>query len=320
VRIDPVLAALRAQPGRLAGECAAIESAWKSAQAHGPARGLLEQLASHGKGEPIRTLPLLSRMMTAGAGAANLLAPVIRAMRDAPLGQLRLPHFAGPVTQSLTLAIRGRSALSIAVLDADAWRHAGGDKTGRVAFQGGELDLVVMAGSGLGRIIVRRGGVPGAEPVELRAGHALSLDCARQALVFDRLDGASLVLLRLFRKPESPGTVEEIAISSGEVMHRAAGRQSQSRMEMAMALLGRMGRADAAPVMAEVAREGEPALRWQALRECLALDAFAGFAALLDVAGDPVDALAPPARKLADELAARHRALAALREGRLCPA
>ena len=60
--------------------------------------------------------------------------------------------------------------------------------------------------------------------------------------------------------------------------------------------------------------------RWQALRECLALDSATGFAALLEVAGQADDPLCVPARNLADSLAAQHPALAQMREDLLCRA
>ena len=70
-----------------------------------------------------------------------------------------------------------------------------------------------------------------------------------------------------------------------------------------MALLGRMGRSDAAPAMATIACEqGGTALRWQALRECLSLDTATGFAALGEVARRPDDELAAAAGALRSQL------------------
>jgi hypothetical protein len=77
------------------------------------------------------------------------------------------------------------------------------------------------------------------------------------------------------------------------LVHRASGDRHESRDEMMMALLGRMRRKDAASVLAALTRSGSDHLRWQALRECLALDSAAGFAALGRIATDPTDDLAP---------------------------
>ena len=80
-----------------------------------------------------------------------------------------------------------------------------------------------------------------------------------------------------------------------------------------LALLGRMGRREAAPTMAAMAREsGSEALRWQALRECLALDTKEGFEALTDVARATGDPLAMPAGALRAQLVEAHPELLSL--------
>jgi hypothetical protein len=78
-----------------------------------------------------------------------------------------------------------------------------------------------------------------------------------------------------------------------------------------MAALGRMGRADAAPLMAEIALgDGADALRWQALRECLALDTLTGFATLSNIAGNAADALSRPAKGLRSQIVSAYPQLA----------
>ncbi|GGC24572.1 hypothetical protein GCM10011371_10270 [Novosphingobium marinum] len=59
--------------------------------------------------------------------------------------------------------------------------------------------------------------------------------------------------------------------------------------------------------MAAIAREsGSPALRWQALRECLSLDTLAGFTVLTEIARSPSDELAPAAGALRSQLVEAH--------------
>ena len=85
-----------------------------------------------------------------------------------------------------------------------------------------------------------------------------------------------------------------------------------------LAMLGRMGRKDAAPHMAELAcGEASPELRWQALRECLALDTQAGFGALSVIAARSDDALCGPAGALRAQLIEAHPQLQELEP---CPA
>lgn len=86
-----------------------------------------------------------------------------------------------------------------------------------------------------------------------------------------------------------------------------------------MGLLARMRRQDAAPAMAEIARgQGSDHLRWQALRNCLALDTAQGFSALTAIAANPADALARPAGALRAQLLEAHPQLTGL-EADPCP-
>lgn len=318
MRIDPAIAALRADPALLPAACARVAAGWDAAS--GRAGPVLADLARHGDGAGLDTCPALRRALSGGRFAGRMLAGALSGLRDAPLGQLRRPHFASATLHSLTLAMAGRSSLSLALVDGDAWGAAGQGAARRAGFQGGELALTVLAGEAEGRIVRRGGEGLTFRSVALRRGARLDLDAEREALVLDRV-GAMLATLRLYRRPARPTAMEEVDLATGAVVHRAAARQRDSRMELAMALLGRMGRIEAAPAIADVAadRALDPALRWQALREGLALDSAQGFAALLG-AGEAGDPLSGPARQLAEQLAARHPALAAMREDALCPA
>jgi hypothetical protein len=102
------------------------------------------------------------------------------------------------------------------------------------------------------------------------------------------------------------------------LLHQAAGSPRDSRLELTAALLGRMGRSDAAPMLAAMAEERVSAhLRWQALRECLGLDSAAGFATLTLLAGRDDDPLAGPAAALRSQLLETYPQLAGISP---CPA
>jgi hypothetical protein len=127
-------------------------------------------------------------------------------------------------------------------------------------------------------------------------------------------------LLRLHRVAAQPKPTRALALADGTVVHRASGDLAASRSEMMLTVLGRMGHAAAAPEMASLAGEpGEPSLRWQALRECLALDTTAGFAALLAIARAADDPLCAAAGALRAQLVETHPQLLAL-EDDPCPA
>ena len=93
------------------------------------------------------------------------------------------------------------------------------------------------------------------------------------------------------------------SLSDGALVHQAAGSPRDSRLELSAALLGRMGRKDAAPLLAAMAEEhGSAALRWQALRECLGLDSAAGFVVLCRLSQNAADPLAAHAGALRAQL------------------
>jgi hypothetical protein len=74
-----------------------------------------------------------------------------------------------------------------------------------------------------------------------------------------------------------------------------------------------MGRSDAAPLAAEIAEgKGGDALRWQALRECIALDTLTGVRALHTLAANPADSLSGPAEALRAQLVSAYPQLAEL--------
>jgi hypothetical protein len=143
----------------------------------------------------------------------------------------------------------------------------------------------------------------------------LALDLRAEALQVLAVE-RPLVALRLQRSPRDPEPSCEYDLATGALLRQAAGDARTSRHEIALALLGRMGRTEAAPVMAAIAREpGDAALRWQALRECLALDTAVGFVALCRIACNPDDPLAEPAEHLRRQLLETHPELRLIAPG-----
>jgi hypothetical protein len=164
----------------------------------------------------------------------------------------------------------------------------------------------VLAGRAQGRILRIHGADErvgfSEEPIALQRGVRLAFDCNRESLLPQQVT-SRLVTLRLLQTPEAAGPRREYCRASGQVLHVSAGSLATSRREMMAALLGRMGRVEAAPVLADMAlNERDDSLRWQALRECLALDSGLGFAALCRIACQQDDALAHPAGALRAQL------------------
>ncbi len=328
MRLDPQLCALRHDPAPLlrgAGLTGAAAQEWCETEADA-----LADLARFGTGVGLGECRGLAALFDENAAAGRALASgalgrMVAALRDAPLAPVPWRHFTNGVLHSLVLALAGRSSLSLALLDGAVWTAARDPRgEGLVSFQPGELHVRVLAGGGAARILRNHSDDPSAarievEPLTLQPGAVYRLDGAHEALAIDRIDG-SLVTLRLHRKPARASVARQYAFATGALVHQAAGIQEDSRAELAMALLRAMNRRDAAPAFAALARTGEPAARWQALRECLALDSAAGLAELCRASQAPGDPLAEPARALLETLCARDPSFARAREELSCPA
>ena len=316
MRIDPRLrqAAETGQVQREAQQALlAACDAWRADPRIAP---LLCGLERFGEGADLREVPELGGAIgDAGRETAlSLLDHVLPALAAFPLGQLPLRHNSDHQVSTLLLARAGRALLILAA------REPGHYPRECASFSDGERHEIILAGSASGRLARApvSSGTGAGLACEMRAlapGTSLSLSQRREALLVDHVH-SRLVSLRLVREAQDPRPTREYRLCDGTLMHQAAGALEQSRQELILALLGRMGRHDAAPVLAEMALEkeqrGNRHLRWQALREAIALDTEAGFRALCAIAADPGDPLAVPARKLRARLLLAHPVLARL--------
>jgi len=319
VRIGPALAEMRRERAPRRRAQAAMMAAGEAWRAQPAVASLLADLERYGAGAALAECEALRAAFACAVKARELARSVAARfaaeLAQSPLGQVPFRHgFDGQVS-TLLLARGGKAQL---ILHA---REPGEQESDVASFSSAERREVVLAGEGEGRI-VRRDPLSGklvVSPIALQAGIAIALDLEHEAL---HVRGVSrrLVTLRLHRFATDPEPSREYRLADGALLHQAAGDMRASRQEMMLTLLGRMGRAEAAPTMAEMAREpGDASLRWQALRECLALDTGEGFRALCDLARREDDPLAAPAGALRAQLVEAHPQLLALEDGR-CPA
>jgi len=327
MRIDPALAALRGDPAPVAAQSGAHNGALECWRASPAARPVLDDLERYGAGAALADCPALAKACGDGAEGfvSAALAPLVSAMREGPLGQPRLVCSSAGAIHRLTLGAAGRAALSLALVDGVALAQGRKAMASRSVFQPGETHLAVICGCAKARVVrlagsdVRQRQLD-SEPVHLVAGDRLVFDAGREA--FDLVDiSGALLTLRLHRQGNLAAPIREYDLETGALVHQSAGDPRESRLALAAALAGRMKRRDALPALVRlVSGEAGEGLRWQALREALGLDTAQGFALLLEVARRVGDPLAPAARRLAEDLRARHPALAALEEDTLCPA
>jgi len=284
------------------------------------------ELSSFANGAPLEDLPVLAALFAPHEDAAarfcgDLVGRFARALDDDPLGQVPLRHYTDDLATSLLLLRSGSASLALQALDGPGLARRPAAVS--AAFAPTETWEIVLGGRAeierVRLVAPRPGGAELArEPLLLEPSTVCHRLGSREALPVRRVDG-TLVTLKLQRHTGAPGAVTcEYRLADGALLHQAAGSPRDSRLELTTALLGRMGRTDAAPLLAAMAEEqGSASLRWQALRECIGLDSGLGFATLSGIAIKPDDPLAAPAGALRAQLLETYPELAGVQP---CPA
>jgi hypothetical protein len=225
-------------------------------------------------------------------------------------------HYADDRFAQIVLARSGLATLSLIAFEPGARSLTAGLATlSLIAFEPGARSLTAfvlgngerydraLAGQGTARLISTTSQRDGRlqwieETLVLRPGSYVALDCATQAMLVSKCD-RRIVMLRLQRADAAPPPTREYDLNHGALIHQAAGSLSDSRAEMMLRLAGAMGETRTLPAMEKLALgDGTQALRWQALREALAMVSARGFALLSTLAARSHDDLAVPAGAL----------------------
>jgi len=311
MHVDPALRALAADGVAQAEAQDRVLAARDGWQAFEDVARILADCEAYAEGAALPECAALAELM-AGRCAPGFvqgwIADMVRAWRAAPLAQLPFRHRYTNGTGVIHLHRTGRVTLALLLIEPRAAM-----RPVTITFTDCERREVVLAGEGAGMAYRFDGRVaPIARPLALSPGTTLACDVRHSRAVI-ALD-TPLVVLRVSRDPVDPQTTREVEIASGRIVHRASASPAEGRAELAAALLGAMGRVDAAPVLARYARgacgkAGEGA-RWQALRNALALETATGFAALREIAGREDDPLACQAGALQRQLCTTYPQLA----------
>ncbi|RXZ65895.1 hypothetical protein [Pelagerythrobacter rhizovicinus] len=315
MRIDPAIEALRenaALQHRAQAELERIKADWLIEPR---TAAMLRALERYDRGARLADCPPLAALVAETDVARShidaLTGAMIEGLRENPLGHVPFRHRYGDGLAVLQLAQSGRATLSL-MLYAPPESEA---PPASVCFTDGERHEICLAGAAEARRVSAKEGQRNraeltCKTIRIAAGTRLSFAGLRETKLVDRVEGR-LVLLRLARQAAAPRPSVEYRLSDGALLHRAAGACDESRRELMLALLGAMQREDAVPAIARLVRTGSDSLRWQALRECLALDSAAGFRELSQLARDAADPLHGPACALRTELLAGYPQLAA---------
>jgi len=322
MRIDPALRALRSNPASQRIAQTALEKAKADWCNHDVNAAIIAELSRYGGGADLVHCPALRSLVLEPATSADMIDRLVRALLPAiaqcPLSQVPFRHQYAGAMAIMQLAAAGEAAISLILYE----RRPMESSPQTVCFTDSERHEIVLAGEGALQIVRRENAAGDHAQLSCRRmlagpGHTLSLGGMLETKFIERV-ADRMVILRLSRTAAVPQPSLEFRLGDGALVHRASGSKADSRHEMLLSLLGRMGRTDAVPVMAQMSRTGSDHVRWQALRECLTLDTARGFSALSAIVRDPGDTLCAHAATLRRQLIAMHPQLAML-EKTPCP-
>ena len=320
--VHPFIAALRSDRAPQRQAQAAMDAAREAWRAEPGADAMMKDLGRFGDGVPLEACQTLEAVFAETGEAERVTRLLSRhycaAITANPIGHPPFRHGYDGTASTMLLARAGRAQLMIQAIEPGPRENSGYLFSDAVRFD------AVIAGEAEARIV--RSLRPhtdvmnfSQERMALRGGERIALDLQSETLAVDSV-ARRLVILRLIRAAAEPQPMREYDARSGKLLMQSAGTIATSRQEAIIALLGRMGRSDAAPEMARTALgDGDVSLRWQALRECLALDSEEGFCALARLARRADDPLAASAGALRAQLLETHPQLAQL-EADQCPA
>ncbi|CDO37369.1 hypothetical protein [Novosphingobium sp. KN65.2] len=264
---------------------------------------VLADFERFGEGEALEACPSLAALFESGSGAtrelvANFVELGLWGLRSHPLGHLPLRHGVSHAGQTLLLSHWGTATLALVSYEGE--RLCALPQARAVAFTPLQSWSFVLAGSATAdrvrcAAVEDRCAELQIETLALEPGDVIHRDGRRETIQVRGARGC-LVKLRLQRFLGGSEPVREFALADGALMHQAASNLHDSRCELAISVLSRMGRRDAVPVISRIViGSGHEGLRWQAMRELLALDTRAGMILLGQVAAsedDPLAALA----------------------------
>ncbi|GAA4644251.1 hypothetical protein GCM10023115_22110 [Pontixanthobacter gangjinensis] len=304
MEIHPTIAALR---GNLAAQRRAqfsLESV-KAEWLAGHSDILGRPLEKYGQGADLGECKALDGVFQQKVARKPLIDGLMSRMGHAiartPLGQIPFRHQYRSGVGVLQIATAGRANLSLLLYEAKA-----GPAAQSIYFTDSECTEIVLIGSGRGRLFEivstnHAGAVLSERQLDFQSGEVISYTGNKTTKLVETVPGSMLVL-RLTRSPVVPEESREYRLADGALVHCASGNRAESRQEMIVALLGAMKRGEAVPTIADKCIEGTPHLRWQAIRQMLALDTARGFEVLCAVAAAPTDDLNAPAAALKAQL------------------
>lgn len=320
MNIHPNIAALRSDvtaQRRIAGRMTRVKTRWVSDDA---VQALEQDLQRYGAGEDLGGCLSLQRLVTDQCAASDFAmvwtGAFIPALREEPLGNAPFRYRCSAGFSSIQLLQSGGAALSLVAYEPKPDSQV--RMPSSALFSDREAAEIVLSGSGTGAYHclsnTEQGGSVAiiTSELRLRPGTRISLDGPSQARQIVSADRA-MVVLQLSRLPVKPAPSREYRLADGALLRRICGDKAASQRLMALSVLGALRSGHDALQHSALDQSEEDEVRWEAVRQLLALDTARGFAVLGIIADEDRDALVRPAKLLLEQLMVNQPALARMR-------
>ncbi|QFT77247.1 hypothetical protein [Erythrobacter sp. THAF29] len=309
MQVHPDIAALRSDrlaQRRIRAAMSGALTAWREAD---ECKALLYDLARYAAGEPLCDCQFLERLMSHNRAATGLISDwlgrMLGVLRTEPLGEVPHLYRCSKGLSSIQLLKSGRAALNLVAYE--SLECARVPET--ALFADRESVELVLTGEGCGTFHRRDEATGRIETSQSRwmAGDRIVLSGRQEARQIVSVGGC-LLLLQLTREPERPEPSQEFRLSDGTILQSASGDKAASQRLMACAVLGAMDHRPALAAMEARALDPQedPDVRWEAVRQALALNSGAGMRLLAGLRMDASDPLSGVAGSLERQLFGSH--------------
>lgn len=307
MHVHPEIAALRGDHAawrRVQGGMEATLQEWHSLPRVAAIRRDLDAYAAGSDwGECLQLSALLRDHLQACGFVDEWSRRFIGALGAHTLGEIPFRYRSAGGLQTVQLIQSGGATLSVVAYEPVASPPDGSPNS--AVFADRESREIVLSGVAKGAFYELSGPNQAVECASQnwRAGDQISLKNARFARQVESVQ-QTLVMLQLTRLPDRPGPSCEIRLDNGAALCSASGDKAASQRLMGLAVLGSLESRSAIPAMKRCSldRDEEEAVRWEAVRQLLALDTQRGLAVLDELLTRTGDTLNGPAMALREQL------------------
>lgn len=313
--VHPAIAALRSNRPSQRSNQRVMDRAGSAWLASNKVRALASDLADYGAGAQLDACielgPLLSHHAVATGFTDTWRESMLGALSQSPLGEVPFRHRYSNGYSTVRLLTHGSATLSLSAYE----RRAVPSWPDTALFVDREAVELVLTGQACGTFhrlqSTQQGAQVQSENTHWRAGDRI-VTLPSSARQFVEVAG-SMVVLQLSRAPHRPAPTREYRLSDSALIKSASGDKTASRDMLALGVLGALAYSPSLDAMERTARDDDraPDLRWEAVRQSLALDPARGFAMLNRLAERAGDELREPAKRLRHQLLMAHPQLAA---------